>query len=171
MLYDCWCRHITIKSYPNMKSAEHSLASIALLTLVLAACSQPSAPADSLPIQGAGSASTPAHAAPVAKTSLGDGSTRMADFTVDPGQVFACEGRGRTTSTVKWAVKDPAVATVKILVSEKGSNERKTFAAGANVGEAVTGDWVVAGGRFFLVDGDGDRVLAQYEVPAALPCN
>ncbi len=147
------------------------LPSCALLTLVLAACSQPSAPADALPTQDQALAAAQAPAAPVMQASIGNGSTDLAEFTIDPGQVFACDGRDRATSKIKWAVKDPAVTTVKILVSDKGSAERQTFAAGANAGEAVTGNWVVAGGTFFLMDGGSDRVLAQYEVPAALPCN
>jgi hypothetical protein len=142
---------------------------LAASALGVAACSKPSAPNDSLP-QPVDAAESSAPSA-AAKPGVGVGSTALADFTVEPGQVFACEGRDRTTSTVKWAVKDPAVATVKVLVGEQGGSERKTFAAGANVGEAVTGDWVVAGASFELVDGKDDRVLAQYEVPPALPCN
>lgn len=135
----------------------------------LVACSKPSAPDDSLPQPVDATGASPS--ASVAKAGVGNGSTPLADFTVEPGQVFACDGRDRVTSTVKWAVKDPAVTTVKILVGEQGGTERKNFAAGANMGEAVTGDWVVAGARFFLVDGKDDRALAEYQVPPALPCN
>lgn len=131
-------------------------------------CSKPAPQDDSLPQPGA-----PAPAATAvtpAKATIGDGSTELADFTVDPGQVFNCEGRDRATSNVKWSVKDPAIATVKILVSEKGSTETKTFAAGGNIGEAMTGNWVSAGVKFTLVDGKDEKVLASYEVPM-LACN
>lgn len=127
-------------------------------------CSKPAPQDDSLPQPGA-SASAGTAATTPGKASIGDGSTDLADFTVDPGQVFNCEGRDRATSNVKWSVKDPAVATVKILVSEKGSTETKTFAAGGNMGEAMTGNWVSAGVTFSLVDGKDEKVLASYEVP------
>lgn len=142
---------------------------VALLASIagLAACSKPAPQDDSLPGPGAPAAQAPA--AP-GQATIGDGSTELADFTVDPGQVFNCEGRDRATSKVKWSVKDPAVVTVKILVGDKDAAEKKTFAAGANIGEAMTGDWVGAGVKFFLVDGKDDKLLASYEVPL-LPCN
>ena len=130
-------------------------------------CSKPAPQDDSLPQPDA---PAPAAAATPAKATIGDGSTELADFTVDPGQVFNCEGRDRATSNVKWSVKDPAIATVKILVSEKGSTETKTFAAGGNIGEAMTGNWVSVGVKFSLVDGKDEKVLASYEVPM-LACN
>lgn len=134
----------------------------------IAGCSKPAPQDDSLPQPGTSASAATAPAPAIA--TIGDGSTELADFTVDPGQVFNCEGRDRATSKVAWSVKDPAVVTVKILVADKGSDEKKTFAAGANVGEAMTGNWVAAGAHFFLVDGANEKVLASYEVPS-LPCN
>lgn len=135
---------------------------------VIAACSQSSAP-PSDPLPGEGSAPAPAFAEP-AKQGIGSGTTDLAEFTVDPGQVFNCEGRDRATSTVKWSVKDPSVATVKVLIGDGKSDDKQTFAAGANIGEAKTGDWVGASTHFFLVDGQTGRELASYQV-AVLPCS
>lgn len=135
-------------------------------TVGLVACSKPTAPADSLPVPAASSNPAPA----VAASSVGKGSTELADFTVDPGQVFGCDGRDRTTSKVKWSVKDGSVVTVKVLVSDKGASGSKVFTAGGNAGEEVTGNWVVAGTHFSLVDGKTGRELASYDVPG-LPCH
>lgn len=134
--------------------------------LLLGACSQPTAPADTLPGQAPTATSAPA--AP-AVAGPGDGTTDLAEFSVDPGQVFSCDGRDRATSKVKWSVKDASVTTVKILVGDGTSAEKQTFAAGANIGEAVTGNWVGADTHFFLVDGATGRELAAYKV-AVLPC-
>lgn len=142
---------------------------LAVAVAGLSACSKPSAPDDTLPNPDSSATAAPTAAKP-AQSTIGDGSNEVADFTVDPGVVFSCNGRDRATSKVKWSVKDPSVATVKVLVGEKGSSERKTFTAGANMGEETTGDWVVAGVKFFLVDGKDDKLLASYEVPS-LPCN
>lgn len=152
-----------------MKLHNAFAAVLAVSMLGLAACSKPSVPDDTLPKSDA-SATAPAAAPKPVQPTIGDGSNEVADFTVDPGQVFNCEGRDRATSKVKWSVKDPTVVTVKILVGDKSSAEKKTFAAGANIGEAMTGDWVGAGVTFFLVDGKDDKMLASYEVPL-LPCN
>ncbi len=149
----------------------NSLRMTALLAASLlgaTACSQsPAPPSDPLPVQG--SAPAPVAVEP-AKQSVGSGTTELADFTVDPGQVFNCEGRDRATSTVKWLVKDPAVVTVKIQVGDGTSDDKQTFAAGANIGEAITGNWVGGSTHFFLVDGETGRELANYQV-AVLPCN
>lgn len=142
---------------------------LAAFALGLAACSNPTAPTDSLPPDAATTSSAPAKQG-AESSSIGTGSNELADFTVEPGQVFSCDGRDRTISKVKWSVKDPAVATVKVLVGDKESGERKIFTAGGNIGEEVTGNWVVAGTHFSLVDGKTDKELASYEVPA-LPCN
>ncbi len=144
----------------------HSIGLLAPGILLLAACSKPTAPADSLP--GQASAPVPAVTTP-AEAGIGNGTTELADFTVDPGQVFNCDGRDRATSKVKWSVKDPSIATVKILVSDGTSSDKQTFAAGANIGEAMTGNWVGANTHFFLVDGASNRELATYKV-GVLPC-
>ncbi|HSD17981.1 MAG TPA: hypothetical protein VLC71_12080 [Thermomonas sp.] len=148
-------------------SSSKAVVVLAASILGLVACSKTDKQDASLPQQGA---SVNAAAVPMpSKASIGDGSTEIADFTVDPGQVFNCEGRDRATSKVKWSVKDPSVVTVKILVANGTSGKKKTFAAGANVGEAMTGNWVGPDARFFLVDGANDRELATYAV-GTLPC-
>lgn len=92
------------------------------------------------------------------------------EFSVEPGHVYSCEGRDRTTSTVKWHVTRPGVNSVKVLVSDASSPEKKTLAAMAPTGEAATGDWVTAGVVIDLVDGDTGAPLASYTVDA-LPCD
>lgn len=133
---------------------------------IAGACSKHTPPADSLPLPASASTSVAADAGPpVADLPK----NALADFTVEPGEVFACDGRDRVISTVKWQVKDPSVATVKVEVDSAQGSERQTFAAGGNVGEARTGEWVVAGVRFHLIDGATNKELASYEV-TSLPC-
>ena len=150
-----------------MKSKRSSIL-LAAAIVGLAACSPNPPPADSLPVPAA---STPA-AAPAASTSVGTG-TLLSDtveyFTVDPGQVFACDGRDRVTSTVKWKITDPSVTTVKLQVNTAAEPERKTFATEGGSGEAHTENWVVAGVRFHLVDAGSGKDLASYEVTSQ-PC-
>lgn len=142
---------------------------LAAAMLGLAACSQNPPPADSLPIPGPAASSA---AAPAAATGVGTG-TLLSDtveyFTVDPGQVFACDGRDRATSTVKWKINDPSVTTVKLQVNTAADPERKTFATEGGSGEAKTENWVVAGVRFYLVDAGTGKDLASYEVTSQ-PC-
>ena len=145
--------------------ASHKQMLLVALVLVLGACSEQNAPAETSAAPGAAEAP----AAAVAIPEVGTGSTELADFTVTPGHVFACEGRDHVTSTLKWLVKDPTVVTVKVLVGDRGTTERKTFAASASSGEAVTGNWVGDGTHFYLVDGATGKELASYEVPSH-PC-
>ena len=133
------------------------LASLIILSIA-GACSKNTPPDDLLPLP-----------APATTTVADLPKNELADFTVEPGQVFACDGRDRVISTVKWQVKDPSVATVKVEVDSAQESKRQTFAAGGNAGEARTGDWVVAGVRFHLIDGATDKELASYEV-TSLPC-
>ncbi|MDE2407754.1 MAG: hypothetical protein KGL91_07820 [Xanthomonadaceae bacterium] len=136
---------------------------------LMAACSQPSAPADGLPNATTASVPPATATAPAATQTTGDGSTPLATFKVAPGQIFACDGRDRVVAKVSWSVKDPSVSTVKVLVSEKNGKKKNLFAAGGNVGEATTENWVVEGTTFFLVAGDDQHPLATYEV-TSLPC-
>lgn len=145
---------------------------VVLACALTAACSQPSAPADGLPTAGgtpaatASAAATPA--APAAATP-GVSTTEQATLTVNPGQIFACDGRDRVVAKVSWSVKDPAVTTVKVLAGDKGGSKKNLFTAGGNAGEASTDNWVVEGTTFYLVTGDDQRPLASYEV-TSLPC-
>ena len=132
-----------------------------------AGCSRNQPPADSLPnaappaASDAGTATQPAEkAAPV---------NALADFSVEPGVVHACDGQDRVVSTVKWQVKDPSVATVKVEVDSTDDPTRKTFTAGGATGEAQTGDWVGNGVRFHLIDAASGKELASHEV-TSLPC-
>lgn len=135
---------------------------LATSAAALVGCSQNQPPADALPIPGP----KPANPAAVAAEPVNP----LADFSVTPGVVFACDGRDRVTATVTWKVKDPSVATVKIEVDSTTDPLRKTFTAGGATGEAVTGDWVGAGVRFHLVDAAGGKELATYEVTSK-PCD
>lgn len=140
-----------------------SMAFCALVSVAaLSACSKSPPPADSLPVP-APAAATPADA-PAAEPG-----TALADFSVTPGHVYSCEGRDRAVSVVKWQVKDPAVATVRVEVDTALEPERKTFTNGGNTGEETTGEWVAAGVRFHLVDAASGKELAKHEV-TSLPC-
>jgi len=139
-----------------------------VMALGLAACKQNTPPADGLPAAAAPVADTsspaPAPSAPAAPAVNAD-----VDFTVEPGVVYACEGRDRTSAMVKWEVRDPSVVTVKVEIDTAMDPSRQTFTAGGVVGEAKTEEWVGAGTRFHLLDAATGKELANYEV-SSLPC-
>lgn len=125
-------------------------------------CKQNNPPADALPM--------PAKPAAVADVPAVVESKSGATLSVEPGHVFACEGRDRTISTVKWEVTDPSVVgMVQVAVDSATDPERKSFAVGGATGEAVTGNWVGAGVRFHLVEMDTGRELATHVVTSS-PC-
>lgn len=130
-----------------------------LLLLALAGCQKAKPPADSLP------APTQAPGAEAA-SAMADGVV----FKVVPGEVHMCDGRDRVVSDVSWQVSDPAVSTVKVEIDTATDTKRKTFTAGGSVGSEKTGDWVVQGVRFHLMDGATGKELALHEV-IGLPCN
>lgn len=92
-----------------------------------------------------------------------------ATLLVEPGEVFACDGRDRAISTITWEVTDPAVEKVQVAVASDEDPERKNFAVGGVTGEATTGNWVVAGVRFYLVDAVTGKELATHQVTSS-PC-
>jgi len=130
----------------------------------LAACSKPAPPADN--VDKNQKAPATAAAAPANNTRVEQGVT----FSVEPANVYACEGRDRTTSVVKWDVQRPDVNSVKVLVSDSTNPEKKTLAVMSPKGEAKTGEWVIAGLLVELVDGESGKQLASHTV-TALPCN
>ena len=137
----------------------------ALFSMVmLAGCSKNAPPSDGLPV----AAPTEVAATPSPPTASDVVADPLADFTVDPGVVYSCDGRDRTESTVTWKVKDPSV-TVRIEGDSTSDPMRKTFTIGGASGEARTENWVGAGTRFHLVDGASGKELAGYEV-TSLPC-
>lgn len=135
-----------------------SIALISAAVLALAGCQKASPPADSLP--------SPAPAV------VADAKPARTDvvFTVTPGQVHMCDGRDRVVSEISWQVTDPSVATVKVEIDTTTDPTRKTFAAGGATGAQKTGDWVVKGVRFHLIDAGSGTELASHEV-IGLPCN
>jgi ABC-type Fe3+-hydroxamate transport system substrate-binding protein len=146
----------------------NTLMLVAVVSLAgLAACSRNQPPADNV-----APASAPQTAVDAAAPAADAAATAPKDvvFTVDPADVYACEGRDRTVSVVKWDVKRPGVNSVKVLVSDTTDPEKKTLAAMAPVGEATTGNWVTAGVTIELVDGETGAELASHTV-TALPCN
>ena len=147
-----------------MKS-QNVRALVMLLSLAgLAACSQPAPPTDNVDKDQKPAAA--AAGAPVNNTQVEQGVT----FSVEPANVYACEGRDRTTSVVKWDVQRPDVNSVKVLVSDAKNPEKKTLAVMSPKGEAKTGEWVIDGLVVELVNGDSGAQLAKHTV-AALPCN
>lgn len=147
------------------------LAAFSLVALaMMSGCAKTPPPADSLPVPATTTAAPGDHAGATAtKPAVTATTNPLVQFSVDPGQVYACDGRDRTVSTVKWQVNDPAVATVRIEVDTAKEPARKTFTNGGNVGEARTGNWVGAGVRFHLVDAATGKELATHEV-TSLPC-
>lgn len=141
-----------------MNNSKTSLLALAAL-LALAGCQKAAPPADSLP------APSPAGKTEAAKPAA-DGVT----FTVVPGQVHMCDGRDRVVSEVSWQVTDPAVTTVRVEIDTATDPARKTFTAGGATGSEKTGDWVVQGVRFHLMDAATGKQLASHQV-AGLPCN
>jgi hypothetical protein len=151
-------------------------ARLVLLAAVLlaAACSQQPAPADTTPAPvPAAPAAVAAPAAPAVPASLvGKGELldpRVAFFEIDPGVVFACEGRDRVTSEARWKINDPAVTTVELQVNTPDDTARKTFATEPGTGVAHTRDWVVGGMSFYLVEQSSGKDLARYVI-ASRPC-
>ena len=142
------------------------LAAVVALICLSAACKPQSPPADGVPSPSTSPESTsqadaPAAAAPAIPTDV--------VFSVDPGNVYACEGRDRTTSLVKWSVSRPGVNSVKVLVSSVEDPEPKTLAVMSPIGEAKTGNWMTAGVTVQLVDAETGAELAKHVV-TALPC-
>ena len=138
-----------------------------VLMALLVACSQPTPPQDNV----GGAPGVAGDASPaVEKAPPGPIVEQGVTFSVDPANVYACEGRDRTTSVIRWDVQRPDVISVKVLVSDATNPEKKTLAAMAPKGEAKTGDWVVAGLVVELVNADSGAQLAKHTV-AALPCN
>lgn len=151
--------------------SRHTIATAFLLLSLtaLGACSQPAPPADNT---GADNAANTTSAPIPEKTAMAD-ATHVEEgvtFSVEPANVYACEGRDRTTSLIKWNVQRPEVKSIKVLISDATNPEKKTLAAMAPVGEAKTGAWVVAGLQVELVDADSGKQLASHTV-SALPCN
>jgi len=141
-----------------MNNSKTSLLALAAL-LVLAGCQKAAPPADSLPAPSQAGAAE-------ARKPAADGVT----FAVEPGQVHMCDGRDRVVSQVSWQVTDPAVTTVKVEIDTATDPARKTFTAGGATGSEKTGEWVVKGVRFHLMDAATGKELASHEV-AGLPCN
>lgn len=132
----------------------------AAAVLALGGCQKAAPPADSLPAP-----------APV-EAGTADATAQSSDvvFTVTPGEVHMCDGRDRVVSEVSWRVTDPAVSTVKVEIDTETDPARKVFTSGGATGSEKTGDWVVKGVRFHLMDGVSGKELASHQV-AGLPCN
>ena len=138
------------------------LAMTLLASIACVGCTPREPADDSLPVSADASVDAKAGGADA-------GQDALADFTVEPADVHMCDGQDRVVSTVRWQVKDPAVTTVRIEVDGDANAERKVFAAGGASGEAKTGDWVVAGVRFHLMDAASGKELGLHQVKG-LPC-
>ena len=87
--------------------------------------------------------------------------TEQAVLSASPGQVGACLGVDRIQSLLAWQTK---VASVKLEVSNDAGDARRLFATGPGLGNASTGDWVVEGTRFFLMDAATGDQLATLRI-------
>lgn len=148
-----------------MKTHLASLALAISMVFVVAGCNRSAPPADNLPTTT--DAATPAGPASVAAAAPAVVSD--VTFSVEPANVYNCEGRDRTISMVRWNVTRPGVNQIKVLVMGPGETEKKTLALMSPVGEAATGNWVAKGVRFELVDATTGDELASHVVDA-LPC-
>ncbi len=88
---------------------------------------------------------------------------------VAPGHVSHCAGGDRATAEVSWEA--PGKTSVRIEVGQAGdpATARNVFAAGGQTGSSTTGEWVVDGLAFHLVDAASGSELASYRV-TTLPC-
>lgn len=145
-----------------MKSRHVSLALAISMVFIVAGCNRSAPPADNLPATT--DAAGPASVAAAAPAVVSD-----VTFSVEPANVYNCEGRDRTTSMVRWNVTRPGVTQVKVLVMGPDDTEKKTLALMSPVGEAATGDWVAKGVRFELIDATTGDELASHVVDS-LPC-
>ena len=141
------------------------LVSVAL-ACALSACDRNAPPADNLPTT-AGTDAKPADA--TAATPVAAPAPTDVSFSVEPGVVYNCEGRDRTTSLVKWDVTRPGINEIKVQVIGPGDPEKKTLAVMSPKGEAPTGNWVAKGVIFTLVNSENGDELAKYTV-TSLPC-
>lgn len=147
-----------------MKTRLASLA-LAMSMVFVAGCNRSAPPADSLP------ATTDA-AAPAGPASVAAATPAVVSdvtFSVEPANVYNCEGRDRTISMVRWNVTRPGVNQVKVLVMGPGETEKKTLALMSPVGEAETGNWVAKGVLIELVNAETGEQLASHVVDS-LPC-
>ena len=131
-------------------------ASGVVLAFLMAACSN-SAPPQALPSDEGFAEAQARLAAPREVT------TRQAMLSATPGRVGACPGAGRIQSKLAWKTQ---VASVKLEVTSGPNEPRRLFAAGAGVGAAETGDWVVEGTHFYLVDAASGGQLAMLRIDA-----
>ena len=147
-----------------MKSIRLVAVACLVAPFVVAGCSQPTPPADSV---------TPEAQKPAVEAAAKPETAKLEDgvsFSLDPANVYACKGRDRTETVVKWDVQRPEVKFVKVLVSDRTNTEKKTLAVMSPKGEAKTGPWAIDGLKVELVDGDTGKLLAEQTV-TALPCN
>lgn len=140
--------------------------------MVLAACGQAPPPhaLPSDPPPDPADARAPAPPPPPAPLPAGTATGAAgARLQVAPGHVSRCPGGDRTTAEVSWNA--PGRTSVRIEVGQAGdpADARNVFAAGGETGSSTTGDWMVDGLVFHLVDAASGRELASYRV-TTLPC-
>jgi hypothetical protein len=105
-----------------------------------------------------GSGALPQQAAPIGQSTLVLSPPRVRSCG-KPVSVFAVE--------VRWHVESPAGMRVEVRLNDP---DGKVFAHGGATGKARTGEWVKDGMRFFLVEANGGRPLAD-AVFEILPCS
>ncbi|MGE8225389.1 MAG: hypothetical protein ACN6RK_06345 [Stenotrophomonas sp.] len=92
------------------------------------------------------------------------------DFFVTPDTIRECAGAAPITAEVKWEVRDPAVAEVKIEVGNTDGAPRKLLSQAGRQGGVSTDAWVVVGTKFFLSEFASGKELASVVIKGA-PCN
>jgi hypothetical protein len=78
-------------------------------------------------------------------------------FTITPTDA-PCGAKGQYVADVSWSVPPTSSEKVEVQV---GAAERNVFAkSNARTGSERTGQWVVPGLTFYLIDRDAEQVLA-----------
>lgn len=86
---------------------------------------------------------------------------------VSPGAISTCDPASRMRSRVSWHVDASPHTHIKVMVADPGSSQYKLFASGGTQGSIVTGDWVMPGTSFTLIDARTGVQLASYNIVAA----
>lgn len=130
-----------------------------LASSMLTACGQEQAPA------------VVAHSSTVAKAENSQvEQAEKAALQVVPGTVDNCKVGATIDPMVSWQRIDPSVKSTKVTTDNPANPQERLFAKAGFGGSAKAGNWVVAGTRFHVYDGDTGRLLASYTVKTKEKC-
>lgn len=90
-------------------------------------------------------------------------------FKVVPSSMSACPETPAVVATVSWDVKESMPEGIRVEVAGSASEPRNVLTQNRSSGSVQTDAWVRAGTWFFLIDEQGERELAAFEVQGE-PC-